>query len=76
MLMTTAHILYRRPDRLWLLQTYIWQELDIVPGYPRLRKFVTFWREKLDGPIHSITVMSAATGRQEFCFADHYDTLH
>jgi len=24
--LTTAHILYRRPDHPWLLQTYIWQD--------------------------------------------------
>ena len=23
--LTTAHILYRRPDHPWLLQTYLWQ---------------------------------------------------
>ena len=75
MLLTTAHILYRRPDKLWLLQEYVWQQYDAAPEYPRLRKFITFWREMLDGPIHSITVV-AATGRHEFQFADHYDTLH
>lgn len=74
--LTTARILYRRPDRLWLLQMYVWQEYDLAPGFPKLRKFVTFWREKLTGPIHSITVTSAQGLRQEFQFADHYDTLH
>ena len=24
--LTTAHILYRRPDHRWLLQSYVWQE--------------------------------------------------
>ena len=24
--LTTAEIIYRRPDRHWLLQTYVWQD--------------------------------------------------
>ena len=26
---TTANILYRRPDHLWLLQSYVWQNYDL-----------------------------------------------
>jgi hypothetical protein len=26
--LTTAEIVYRRPDRHWLLQTYVWQDYD------------------------------------------------
>ena len=73
--LTTALIRYRRPDHLWLLQEYIWQDYDSAPIFPVLRKFILFWQTKLDGPIHSITVMHAL-GRKEFHFADHYDTLH
>ena len=73
--LTTALILYRRPDQLWLLQEYVWQEYDIAPRFPRLRKFITFWRETLDGPIHSITVASVA-GRQEYVFAADHSVLH
>ena len=25
--LTTAHILYRRPDHPWLLQSYVWQSI-------------------------------------------------
>jgi len=27
--LTTAEIVYRRPDRHWLLQTYVWQDYDM-----------------------------------------------
>ena len=27
--LTTANILYRRPDHPWLLQTYVWQDYDL-----------------------------------------------
>jgi uncharacterized protein Usg len=54
--MTTAQILYRRPDHRWLLQTFVWQDYDLFPGFPELQRFLAFWQEKLDGPLHSVTI--------------------
>lgn len=54
--LTTAHITYRRPERLWLLQQYVWQEYDIAPDFPELNRFLGFWIEKLEGPLHSVLV--------------------
>jgi uncharacterized protein Usg len=54
--LTTARILYRRPDHPWLLQTYIWQAYDLHPKFPELNRFLAFWREKLEGPLHSVLV--------------------
>jgi uncharacterized protein Usg len=54
--LTTAQILYRRPDHQWLLQTYVWQNYDLFPKFPELQRFLAFWVEKLEGPLHSVTV--------------------
>jgi uncharacterized protein Usg len=54
--LTTAHILYRRPDHPWLLQTYVWQDYDLCPKFPELFKFLEFWQKSLDGPLFSVTV--------------------
>lgn len=54
--LTTATILYGIPDHPKLLQTFIWQEYDLAPRFPMLRKFLDFWRRELEGPLHSITV--------------------
>ena len=54
--LTTAHIFYRRPDHPWLLQSYVWQEYDLCPIFPELQRFLEFWRETLDGALHSVTV--------------------
>lgn len=54
--LTTAQILYRRPDHPWLLQTYIWQEYDLCPDFPELRGFLTFWRKSLHGILHTVMV--------------------
>jgi uncharacterized protein Usg len=32
--LTTANILYRRPDHPWLLQSYVWQNYDLYPNFP------------------------------------------
>jgi uncharacterized protein Usg len=57
--LTTARILYRRPDHHWLLQSYVWQDYDMWPEFPQLQKFLTFWQDQLEGPLHSVTVAHA-----------------
>jgi uncharacterized protein Usg len=54
--LTTAEILYRRPDHRWLLQTYVWQDYDLFPEFPQLQRFLAFWQDKLEGPLHSVMV--------------------
>jgi uncharacterized protein Usg len=54
--LTTAEILYRLPDYPALLQTYIWQDYDIHPRFPKLRSFLEFWTLNLDGPLFSVKV--------------------
>jgi uncharacterized protein Usg len=54
--LTTAHILYRRPDHRWLLQSFVWQNYDLFPEFPELHRFLAFWKEKLEGPLHSVRV--------------------
>jgi len=54
--LTTANIFYRRPDCPALLQSYLWQEHDLHPHFPELRKFLDFWTRELDGALHSIVV--------------------
>jgi len=58
--LTTAEILYHRPDHPALLQTFVWQEYDLVPNFPVLNKFLQFWQRELEGKLHSVRV--AATG--------------
>ena len=54
--LTTAEILYRRPDHPWLLQTYVWQDYDLCPNFPELQGFLKFWQRSLEGVLHSVTV--------------------
>jgi uncharacterized protein Usg len=54
--LTTAEILYHMPDHPAVLQSFIWQELDIAPKYPVLNKFLHFWEESLEGKLHSVRI--------------------
>ncbi len=54
----TAEVLYYMPDHPKLLQTFVWQDLDLSPEFPVLRKFLDFWHRSLDGRLHSVRVAS------------------
>src|ERR1700716_824830 len=54
--LTTAQILYRMPDHPSLLQTYVWQNYDLFPNFPALKDFLSFWQEKLEGPLFAVTI--------------------
>ena len=54
--LTTAEILYRMPDHPSLLQSYIWQDYDEHPRFPRLKHFLEFWSRNLDGKLYRVRV--------------------
>jgi uncharacterized protein Usg len=58
--LTTAEILYYLPDHRDLLQTFIWQDYDIAPRFPKLIRFLDFWTQNLDGPLASVRVAHRA----------------
>ncbi len=75
--LTTAEIVYRLPDHPEILQSYVWQAMDIAPHYPELNKFLAFWRRELEGKLHSVRVATnplARTGRVRHANVMH--TMH
>lgn len=75
--LATAEITYRMPDAHSLLQTFVWQQYDLAPQFPELKKFLEFWGRELDGPLHSVRVVHATLIQPaEFRYADHELTLH
>lgn len=63
--LTTAEILYRLPDHPSLLQSYIWQDYDLHPRFPKLKSFLDFWSANLEGKLHKVLV--AHTGLVKPC---------
>jgi uncharacterized protein Usg len=54
--LATAEILYRLPDHPKLLQSYIWQDYDVAPRFPKLMDFLGFWDANLEGPLYRVCV--------------------
>ena len=59
--LATAEVLYYMPDHPALLQSFVWQTLDLAPRYPRLHQFLDFWRAEIDAVIHSVRLASGET---------------
>jgi len=57
--LTTAEILYHLPDHPDLLQSFVWQQLDLAPHYPVLCRFLGFWSRNIEGRLHSVKVAQA-----------------
>ncbi|WP_425491900.1 usg protein [Kaustia mangrovi] len=54
--LTTAEILYHMPDHPGLLQSFLWQNYDLAPRFPRLIGFLDFWAHNLDGTLAQVCV--------------------
>lgn len=54
--LTTAEVLYYMPDHPALLQRFLWQTQDVAPDFPRVQRFLTFWKAEIEAVIHSVTV--------------------
>jgi uncharacterized protein Usg len=75
--LTTAEILYCLPDYPRLLQSYVWQEYDLAPRFPRLTEFLGFWTTNLDGALYRVRVAHRRLiAPQEFNFIEGELRLH
>jgi len=54
--LTTIQIVYRMPDYQSILQEFLWQTLDHPPHYPRMQRFINYWIENIEAPIHSVKI--------------------
>lgn len=54
--LSLVEIHYYLPDHPSLLQQYIWQDYDVAPKFPVLRRFLDFWRRDIEATLHSIRV--------------------
>ena len=75
--LTTAEILYHMPDHPGLLQTFVWQDLDMAPRFPVLTKFLQFWSCKIEGRLHSVRVgATSLISAGEWRHTEHLTHLH
>ena len=64
-----------RPPK--LLQSYIWQDYDLAPRFPKLTDFLDFWSANLDGALYRIRVAHRRLiAPAEFSFVEGELRLH
>lgn len=54
--LATAQVLYYMPDHPSVLQSFVWQTMDLAPRFPRISQFLDFWRREIEAVIHSVQV--------------------
>jgi uncharacterized protein Usg len=52
----TVNVIYHMPDYPDLLNQFLWQTLDLRPDYPRIHRFLKFWRREIDAVIAEIVI--------------------
>ena len=75
--LTTAEIYYFLPDHPSIVQRFTWQEYDKSPDFPQLSRFLEFWRDSIEGRLHSVEVTSAEIlHRGDFAIGREISRLH
>ena len=60
-----------------LLQSYVWQDFDLAPCFPRLSEFLDFWNANLEGPLYRVRVAhKALISPAEFSFVEGELQVH
>lgn len=54
--LTTAEIFFHTYDQPDEMQSLVWQDYDLAPDYPELRRFLTYWSRHIGGVVHSVKV--------------------
>ena len=58
--LVTVSVLYHLPDHRSLLNEFVWQTLDLKPSYPRIGRFLDFWRREIDAVIREVRLGEGA----------------
>lgn len=52
--LVTINVIYFLPDHRSLVNEFMWQTLDLRPKYPRIEKFLDYWRREIDAVIKEV----------------------
>lgn len=54
--LTSIKIIYSLPDYQNVLNEFWWQTMDVPPKYPRVKTFVDYWNDYIEGVIKGLEV--------------------
>ena len=52
--LSTIEIHYWMPDHPHLIQQFAFQQYDLAPRFPELRRFLDFWKRDIEAALHSV----------------------
>ena len=52
----TVNVVYFIPDHSSLVNEFMWQTIDLQPEYPRVVKFLDYWKREIDAVIKDVLV--------------------
>ena len=54
--LTSVKVIYSLPDYKNILNEFCWQTMDIPPKYPKVKTFVDYWNDYIEGIIKSLEI--------------------
>jgi uncharacterized protein Usg len=57
--LVTCQVFYYMPMRKGLIQEFVFQDYDFIPKYPRMTRFLDFWRREIDAIIQEVILSEA-----------------
>ncbi len=58
--LVTVDILYWIPGYNNIVQEFLWQTCDLKPSYPRINKFLYFWKNEIDAIIKEVHLIDSS----------------
>ncbi|MGA1047163.1 MAG: hypothetical protein ACO3UU_04080 [Minisyncoccia bacterium] len=55
--LVSLRVFYYMPDYRDIIQEFMWQTMDIKPKYPRVNKFLNYWKENIEAVIADIEMI-------------------
>lgn len=52
--LVSLRVFYYMPDYRDIIQEFMWQTMDIKPKYPRVNKFLNYWKENIEAVIADV----------------------
>jgi uncharacterized protein Usg len=75
--LTTVQVHYYLPDHPSLIQMFLWQQYDVAPRFPVLKRFLDFWRKEIEAALHSVQIAhNHLIGPQEWRAVDGIITIN
>ena len=58
-IIATVDVLYWMPEYNNVLQEFMWQTEDIKPHYPRVYRFLHYWKDNIDAVIAEVQIVDS-----------------